>query len=291
MDSIIYRQQCAAAPLTGKAFVLAIAGILLRLAVAQVVVNLLITATGMGLLNVAFYLYAVWLLFGFMRRTVARYVYTLKTESIVLERRLGDSTITLVQIPLESIVAMRPVRRGERLKTTYRQVTEIDPACRPALRVRVGFVLSLISAWLARWCAGKGLEETIGYVLVFDEDNQRRACVFAPDEKMLDALALQLGDVFGFDERMTRARVKTLYGRALERAFPALYPYVEPLVSEESLRRAFRELDGQDAKFYAGIRALTGRKKGAAKKQEKETDNAQEGVKQDQPARRRGKQG
>lgn len=293
MDSIIYRQQDAAKPLTGKGFVLAIAGILLRLAAAQVIVNLLITATGLGLLNIAFYLYAVWLLFGFMRRTVARYVYTLKTGSIVLERRLGDSTITLVQIPLESIVAMRPVRRGERLKTTYRQVTEIDPACRPGLRVRVGFVLSLISAWLARWCAGKGLEEEIGYVLVFDEENQRRACVFAPDEKMCGALALELGDAFGFDERMTRARVKTLYGRALERAFPALYPYVEPLVSTESLRQAFRELDRQDAELEAGIRALAGRKRnrGVAKKQAKETEDAQEDANQDRPVRRSRKQG
>lgn len=243
MDSIIYRQQSAAKPLTGKGFVLAIAAILLRLAVAQVVVNLLIAASGLGLLNVAFYLYAVWLLFGFMRRTVARYVYTLKTGSIILERRLGDSTITLVEIPMERIAAMRPVKRGERLQTTYKQVTEIDPACRPALRVRAAFVLSLISAHLARLCAGKGLEETIGHVLVFDEDNQRRACVFDPDEKMCDALAQLLGDAYGFDERMTHARVSTLYGRALERAFPALYPYVDPLVNRDEVEWARGEVD------------------------------------------------
>ena len=288
MDSIMYRQQCAAKPLTGKGFVLAIAGILLRLAAAQVVVNLLIAATGTGLLNIAFYLYAVWLLFGFMRRTVARYVYTLKTGSIVLERRLGDSTITVVEIPMERIMALRPVMRGERLKTTYRQVTEIDPACRPGLRVRAAFVLSLLSAHLARWCAGKGMEEQIGYVLVFEEENQLRACVFAPDEKMLGALAQQLGEAFGFDERMTRARIRTLYGRALQRAFPALYPYVEPLVSTESLRLAFRELDGQNARLDAGIRSLRGRKKpkGKMNEQTEEADSAQ----QNQQRRRR-KQG
>ena len=289
MDSIIYRQQCAAKPLTGKGFVLAIAGILLRLAIAQVVVNLLISATGIGLLNILFYLYAVWLLFSFMRRTVARYVYTLKTGSIVLERRLGDSTITVVEIPLERIIAMRPALRGERLKTTYRQVTEIDPACRPALRVRAAFVLSLLSAHLARWCAGRGLEEAIGYVLVFDEGTQRCACVFAPDEKMLTALAGQLGEAFGFDERMTHARVTTLYGRALQRAFPALYPYVDPLVSTESLRVAFRELDGQNAELDAGIRALAAKKK--AGKHAKATEDAGDGAQQNQPRRRRRKQG
>lgn len=290
MDSIIYRQQCAAKPLTGKGFVLAIAGILLRLAVAQVVVNLLISATGMGLLNIAFYLYAVWLLFCFMRRTVARYVYTLKTGSIVLERRLGDSTITVVEIPLDRIIALRPVMRGERLKTTYRQVTEIDPACRPALRVRAAFVFSLLSAHVARLCAGKGTEEMIGYVLVFDEANQRSACVFAPDEKMLAALAGQLGDAFGFDERMTRARIKTLYGRALQRAFPALYPYVEPLVSTESLRQAFYALDDQEAKASAGVEALK-RKMKKSKKNNEKTEQAQENAQQNQPRRRRRKQG
>lgn len=293
MDGIIYRQQCAAKPLTGKEFFLAIAGILLRLAAAQVIINLLIKTTGLGLLNIAFYLYAVWLLFGFMRRTVARYVYTLKEGSIVLERRLGDSPITVVQIPLQNIAAMRPVRRGERLKTTYRQVTEIDPACRPALRVRAGFVLSLFSAHLARLCAGKGLEETIGYVLVFDEENQRRACVFAPDEKMLEELSTQLGDAFAFDERMTRARVATLYGRALERAFPSLYPYVDPLVSRESVEWANGELARQKAERQAKKKAREKKAAGSDKKENagRQPEEDGEGAHVGQTARRRRKQG
>lgn len=261
MDSIVYRQQNAAKALTGRGFALAVAGILLRLAIAQMVVSLLILVSGQSLLNAAVYLYAVWLLFDFMRSAVARHVYTLRSGSIILERRLGDSTIALVEIPLERIVAVRPVKRGERLHTTYRRVKVIDPACRPALRVRAAFVLSLISAHLARLCAGKGLEETIGYVLVFDADNQRCACVFAPDEKMCAALAQLLGDAYDFDERMTHARIKTLYSRALERAFPALYPYVDPLVSREGLRQAMREMDWQNAQLDAKLRALAGSKR------------------------------
>ena len=201
MEEIIVRQHDAAKPLTGKGFLLGIAGILLRLAIAQVIVNLLIGITGLGLLNLAFYGYAVWLLFVFMRRTVASYVYTLKSETLVLERRMGDSPSTVVQIPLERIISMRPVYMGERLHTTYRQVTEIDPAGRPPFRVRAAFALSLISAKLARLAAGKRVEEQIGHVLVFEEDKQTRACVFCPKEKLRAELEARLGDAYGFDAR------------------------------------------------------------------------------------------
>lgn len=275
MDSIIYRQKSAAKPLTGKDFVLAVAGVLLRLAIAQAAISLLAAASGLAILNAALYLYAAWLLFGFMRRTVARYVYTLRTGSIVLERCLGDSTIALVEIALERIVALRPVKRGERLKTTYRRVTAIDPACRPALRVRAAFVLSLISAHLARRCAGRGLEETIGYVLVYDVDNQRRACVFAPDERMCEALAQLLGGAYGFDERMTHARVSTLYARALERAFPALYLYVDPLVNQSEVQWARGEVERQKAERRAK-RDAKNKKPKAAKKAENEAKDAGE---------------
>lgn len=242
MDEIIFRQRDAAKPLTGKAFILNIALIILKLAIAQIAVNLLIVLTGTGLLNIVFYLYAIWLLFGFMRRTVACYVYTLKENVLVLERRLGDSPITVIEIPLDRVISLRPVKKGERLKTTYRQVTEIDPACRPPFRVRAAFVVSLLSARLARRCAGKGTDGEIGYVLVFKEGERLNACVFRPDEEMREKLAGMLGEAYGFDERMTRARVTTVYGRALSRAFPALYPYVEPLISEEEAAWAREEL-------------------------------------------------
>ena len=84
MEDIIYRQRDAAKALTGKRFLLGVAGIVLRMAIAQIVINLLIRATGEGLLNVLFYIYCVWLLVQFMRRTVASYVYTLKPGVLVL---------------------------------------------------------------------------------------------------------------------------------------------------------------------------------------------------------------
>ena len=279
MQDIILQQRNAAKPLTGKSFLLSIAGILVRLAIAQIAVNLLIVATGMGLLNIAFYVYAILLLVGFMRATVAGYVYTLKEDELVLERRLGDSTITLVQIPLDHVVSLREVRVAENLKTTYRQVTHIDPDTRPPLRVRAAFAVSLLSSRLARLLAGKGAQDVVGHVLVYDEGSLRCACTFRPDPEMLDALAQRLGERYGFDERMTRGRVHTLYARALERAFPALYPYVDPLVKPEDVAWAREEIARQKAEKRE-------KKNPAGKK----TDKAAAESAQDAPRRRR-KQG
>ena len=285
MHEIILRQHDAARKLDGKGFVLGIAGILLRLAVAQIICNWLISVTGIGLVNLAFYLYAVWLLIMFMRSTVAGYVYTLKEETLVLERRLGDSTITVIEVPLESIAALRPVRMGERLETAYRDVMVIDPAGRPAARVRAAFVLSLVSSRLARLAAGKNIEKIIGHVVVFDENNARRACVFCPNEEMLKALEERLCERFGFDERMTHARVRTLYSRALERAFPSLYAYVDPLVNPEDVAWAKEQVETDKAKRKAAAQ----QKKAKAKEPGK---NAKpDGQGSEAASRRRRKQG
>ena len=281
MQDIILQQHSAAKPLSGKSFLLSIAGILVRLAIAQIVVNLLIAATGMGLLNIAFYVYAILLLVGFMRATVAGYVYTLKEDELVLERRLGDSTITLVQIPLDRVVSLREVCVAENLKTTYRQVTHIDPDTRPPLRVRMAFRVSLLSSRLARLLAGKGAQDVIGHVLVYDEGSLRCACTFRPNPEMLGALAQRLGERYGFDERMTRGRVHTLYARALERAFPALYPYVDPLVKPEDVAWAREEIARQKAENRE-------KKNPAGKKTD--NDGAAAESAQDAPRRRR-KQG
>jgi len=262
MEEIILQQKEAAKALTGKAFVLSVAGIVLRLAIAQITVNLLISLTGQGLLNIAFYLYAVWLLVGFMRRTVAAYVYTLRPGVLYLEKKLGDSTMSLVEIPLSRVVSMRPLYMAERLYTGYRQVTVIDPAAKPTLRVRIAFVVSLLSAHLARLIAGRQALDQIGYVIVFIENGERHACAFRPNEELCAELKRQLGDAYGFDERMTQAKIQTLYARALERAFPALYPYVDPLVKAEDVQWARKEIDAQKAEKAE-------KKKAGAQKREK----------------------
>lgn len=247
MQEIIFQQRNAAKPLTGKTFVLSIAKILIALTIAQTIVNALITLTGVGLLNVAFYLYAVWLLIDFMRQTVAGYVYTLKEGMLVLERKLGDSTITVVEIPLDKVASLREMRMGENLHISYRDVMHIDACSRPAARVRAAFMASLLSGHLARWIAGKHVMDVIGHVIVFDEGSTRRACTFCPNEALIEKLAEIIPERIGFDERMTHTKVHTLYARALERAFPTLYGYVEPLLSHEDVAWANEEIERQKA--------------------------------------------
>ena len=237
IEAIVASQKDRPEPVTGKSFLLAVAGVVLRLALAQIVVNLLISATGVGLVNVAFYVYAVWLLASFMRRTVAASAYTLKENTLYLQKLLGDSTTSVVEIPLHAIRAIRPVAACERLKLSYRQVTVIDARARAPFRARLAFFLSLFSAHLARLAAGKDAERIIGYVIAFDEGGRTRCCVFRPDEAFCAALQETLPEAFGVDDRMERERT-TLWARALQRAFPALYPQVKPLVDEQELEQA-----------------------------------------------------
>ena len=238
IESIVASQKDRPEPLTGKGFVLAVAGVVLRLALAQIIVNLLIAATGVGLVNVAFYVYAVWLMVKFMRRTVAASAYTLKESALYLQKMLGDSTTSVVEIPLETIRAIRPVAACERLKLCYRQVTVIDPRARAPFRARLAFVLSLFSARLARLAAGRDAERIIGYAIIYEEGGAARCCVFRPDGDFCAALAAALPEAFGRDDREKRGRKTTLWARALQRAFPSLYPHVQPLVDADELERA-----------------------------------------------------
>ena len=270
IEAIVASQKDRPEPVTGKSFLLAVAGVVLRLALAQIVVNLLISATGVGLVNVAFYVYAVWLLASFMRRTVAASAYTLKEHTLYLQKLLGDSTTSGVEIPLHAIRAIRPVAACERLKLSSRQVTVIDARARAPFRARLAFVLSLFSARLARLAAGKDAEAVIGYAIAYVEGGKTRCCVFRPDADFREALAGMLPEAFGVDDRMEHGPVTTLWARALQRAFPALYPQVKPLVNEQELEQARAE-------------ARARRKKPAAK-------NAQTGQ-QNEPRRRRGGNG
>lgn len=242
MEEIIAIQRDSATRLTGKRFVLGVAEIVLRLALAQILCNLAITLTGEGILNVLFYLYAIATLLGYMRGTVANYCYTLKAGTLVLERLLGDSPITVVEIPLEHIITMRPVLAGEDLHLCYRQVTYIDPAAKPSSRIRWAFRLSVVSARLARSLAGAHTQAEIGSVVVYEELGRVRACVFRPNEQMHEAMCQVLGERYAMDDRMARPKLTKMRARALERAFPVLYPHVNPLVSQADQTWAEQEI-------------------------------------------------
>ena len=245
MQEILAQQRNAARPVTGKGFIQGVAGVIIRLAIMQIVVNLLITATGLGLLNIAFYLYAIWLIVSFMGKTVAGSQYMLKENALYLQKTLGDSTTSVTEIPLEKIVSVRPVVHGERLESSYRHVTVVDAACAKPLRMRLAFALAMVSATLARKAAGKLAEKPRGYIVAFKEDSGRSACVFLPDEAFLAALDSALPGVCGADERTCENTPVTMMAQALERAFPELNAHVKPLVSKERVQQAKEEIAAQ----------------------------------------------
>lgn len=276
MQEILAQQRNAAKPVTGKGFLLGIAGVIIKLSVAQIVTNLLIMATGIGLLNIAFYLYAIWVIVGFMGRTVAGSLYMLKEKTLYLQKTLGDSTVFVAEIPLENVLAIRPVVYGERLACSYRRVSVVDAACAQSARMRFAAGLSLLSAALARKAAGKKAYELRGVIVSFMEEGRRCCCVFKPDNAFLAALQAALPEAYGVDEREKENTPVTMMAQALERAFPDLYAHVEPLVSSETLDAAREEIARQKQERKEKIDRLL--KKFEAKKSEEavKTDEVQD---------------
>lgn len=245
MQEILAQQRNAAKPVTGKGFLLGVVSVIVKLSIAQIVTNLLIVLTGMGLINIAFYLYAIWVIVAFMGRTVAGSLYMLKPDALYLQKTLGDSTTSVTEIPLERILAIRPVLYGERLECSYRRVTVVDASCAKPVRMRVAAGLSLVSATLARKAAGKRACETRGMIVAFMEEGKRCCCVFRPDDAFLAALQNALPEACGADDRDAANEPVTMMAQAMQRAFPELYAHVEPLVSEASVSAAKQEIERQ----------------------------------------------
>lgn len=245
MEEIILQQRNAPKPVTGKGFILGIAGVLVRLALAQMIVNALIMLTGVGLLNIAFYLCAVLVIVRFMTHTVAGSTYTLKENTLTLQRLLGDSTVSVTEIPLEKIASVRPVLYADRLKSSYRIVTVIDAQAAQPLRMKLAFALSLISATLAKKAAGALAYRQRGTAVVFEEEGKRQAVVLLAEEQMLEALCAALPDVYGVDERTQENVPASMMAQALERAFPDLYTHVEPLLTQARAEAARQEIERQ----------------------------------------------
>ncbi len=291
MEEIICRQKNVPRPMTARRFLMGTASIVLKLAIAQIVVNLAIRFSGIGLLNAAFYIYAVLLLVNFMRKTVASTVYMLKENTLVFQNMLGDSTTSVVEIMLDQIIALRPVHRCEDLKLSYEQVTRIGSSTHVGFRVRAAFFLSLFSARLARMVAGKHLNESSGWAVIFEENGKPHACVFRPNESFLGALQDALPEAFGVDDRMNRAPVRSIYGRSLQRAFPELYPHVEPLLREEDVRWAEEELEHQreareKEKADKAMRAEAAKKRRLEKKEKQSADKETDGIRNAESTRK-----
>lgn len=276
MQEILAQQRNAAKPVTGKGFILGVTGVIVRLAVAQIVVNLLIMLTGMGLLNIAFYLYAIYVIVTFMSRTVAGSLYMLKEDTLYLQKTLGDSTVSVTEIPLDKILSIRPVVFGDRLESSYRRVTVVDSACAKPMRMRLAEGLSLVSARLARSAAGKKAYAQRGAIVSYMEEDKRCCCVFLPDEAFCAALYSVLPDAYGVDERTADNTPVTMMAQALERAFPDLNAHVEPLVSDEALLEAKEEIARQKQVRKEKIDKLLKRDTPKEKEEAVKTDEVQD---------------
>ena len=276
MQEILAQQRNAAKPVTGKGFLLGVAGVIVKLSVAQIVVNLLIVLTGMGLLNIAFYLFAIWVIVAFMGRTVAGSLYMLKEHALYLQKTLGDSTVSVTEIPLERILAIRPVVYGERLESSYCRVTVVDAACAKPMRMRLAAGLSLVSATLARRAAGKKAYEMRGVIVAYEEEGKRCCCVFRPDDAFLAALESALPDAYGADERTQENTPVTMMAQAMQRAFPDLYAHVVPLVRTEAVDAAKQEIAHQKQAGKEKIDRLLKKTEDKDRKEAVKTDEVQD---------------
>ena len=245
MQEILAQQRNAAKPVTGKGFLLGVIGVIAQLSIAQLLVNLLIVTTGVGLFNIAFYLYAIWVIVSFMGRTVAGSLYMLKESTLYLQKTLGDSTVSVTEIPFERVLSVRPVVYGERLESSYHRVTVVDAACAKPFRMRLAAELSLVSASLARRMAGRRAHEERGVIVAYLEEGKRCCCVFRPDDAFLKALQNALPEAYGLDERTAENTPVTMMAQAMQRAFPDLYEHVEPLVSKAAVDAANQEIARQ----------------------------------------------
>ena len=226
-------QRVAPKPFGGGTLVRAAGSIWLRLAALQLAVNLLALITDSGVPTKLLCIYALWLLARCLFEAVEGAMYTIRGDQIILEKKLGDITVNRVSIPFGSILSVRPAVCAEKLSVSYRQVSWFGSGLKPSLRLRAAWLSSLVSARAARRIAGEAALCDKGMLIAYLADDRPYACVFAPSQRIAEQLAPAVGERWGWDDRLSRAEVTSLQGHCLQRAFPALYPNVRPLISQE----------------------------------------------------------
>ena len=87
---------------------------------------------------------------------------------------------------------------------------------------------------------------------------------------------------------LTRAKLTGVWARSLERAFPALYPYVDPLVKREQVEWARAEIEREKAeKAEKRAAKKAGPKMRKTDVQKAEQESQPTNAKADAPRRRR----
>ncbi|MBQ8094778.1 MAG: hypothetical protein IJ242_14580 [Clostridia bacterium] len=284
MSEVICEQVIRQETLTQKEFILEVVRIILRLAIAEIVTSALSYLTGMGIVRIAFYVYAIAEVFRFLWRILASDRYVLMNDRLILERRIGETVLGGVSIPLKQILSIREHLAAESTGVSYAHTAHFLRQSETPLRVSAGRILALLSARLAIRVAGNDATKPCGLLLSYHEGGKVKACLFEPDAGMLSALSEMAGERMGLDDRLARPRLKTFAARSLARAFPEIYPHVQPLITpddiawadeQQVLRKAEREARKAEKKAIEERRkaaeerqrqARTGRKKGGGKK-------------------------
>ncbi len=234
-SEIIARQMILPPRMTGRSFLIRLSRIFVLASLAQIWVSLLIRITGLAFLQFILFFYAAYLLYDWFLNRVQNAEFILTNQEIRLTRVTAFGSQQETTIPVKEIVAVRPHAAGEDLCVTYHPVLVLQRSLKPTLRIRFSWIASSISARLARKLAGKSAFQINGTVLIQKENGSKKALLFQKTESFLTALRQALPEQFDTDDRMKDEPVIILRGRLLQQAFPALYPHVLPLISEDTM--------------------------------------------------------
>ena len=243
MNEILAEQVNRAEHFDSRSFFMTVIRMVLRLAAAEICTTVLVFFLKISLLKVLFYAYAIAEVLFFLRQILASDRYVLMPDRLLMERRMGDMVMFSLALPVDRIAAVREYAAGEKLSVSYAHVSEFRRQANVPFRVRIARGVAVISSRLAVLCAGTAVQNPCGLVLAYYEGIKVKACTFEPDAGMLRALEDVLGDRMGTDDRLARPHLRTFMARIQARAFPALYPHVEPLVTpeDEEWARAYVE--------------------------------------------------
>ena len=258
-----------------KAFVMAVVRIILKLAIAQIAAAVLVFLTGIRALNFLFYAYAIAEVVRFLQRVLASDRYVLTPERLTLQKRLGETVIKEVTVPMEQLIAIREHMAAERLRISYAHVDVFLRQTEMPLRVRAAQRLAYVSARLARRAAGTAAGQPVGLVLAYHDGEKVKACVFEPNAGLMETLTMLAGGMIGQDDRMGRPYLKSFRARSLARAFPEQYPHVLPLITSEDLEwmdetKAKREKSREEKRAKAAQRQELAERRRLAEQREAE---------------------
>ena len=199
---------------------------------AQILCTVLCYATGTAVLDKALCLFSAVSLLSLLKKQMSCTEYRVFEDIIEFEKRIAGRSVMKLEIPVKDILTIRPHFGGERTRINYEQVTFLEDSLKPTISMKLAYFSAYFSARLARHIMKERAFDQSGYVLAYISGTQRMAAVFGPDPELCRQLQSILRERWDWDDRLARKGLTTLQARCLQRAFPALYPNVDPIRTE-----------------------------------------------------------